>query len=357
MFFINDCCYEGISMRLLYCIFFLYTPILSATEYAYPVASLDNGKTILYIHQISPTNIELLSLNTQNQLAEQILWSIFNPAGLQMLPDNSGFSFIDNGRLHIKQFQKRSAKSIDFDEPLFGINSLHWIDNHNCYCSAQYNDNFALFELHDDGTLQCLRATEGKDYMYPQKIDNQLFYIERCKAKNNTHDTRYRIASCLYLQNEVLSAQTDIIADFNNKPIIFLTMISNTQGFVVEHAAHIDNENPTTSFVYHHLIKKGDIWSKKALFSFLIPINLLLDNETKLYESILPLLPRIEGEKIYFVDCSKNTNHILKPYFYDLVNSTVQEISIDREKKHAFVPMLCGTTLYSGGSALSSILT
>ncbi len=344
-------------MRLLYCVFFFYASTLSAAEYIYPVASLNNGETILCIHQYTPTNIELLSLNTQTHQTEQILWSVFNPAGLQMLPDNSGFSFIDNGRLRIKSFQKRSPKSIDFDEPLFAINTLHWIDNHSCYCSAQYNNNFALFELHDDGSVEYLRAAEGKDYMYPQKIDSELFYIERCATKNSLADVHYSIASCSYIKSNTPSTQANIIADFNNKPIIFLTMISDTQGFVLEHAQHIDTESPTTSFVYHHIIKEGGIWSTKALFSFCVPSYLLLDNEERLYESILPLLPRIEGDKIYFVDCTKNTDYILEPYVYNLTTKVIQKIDLDQQKGHCFTPMLCGNMLYCGGTRLTSVLT
>ena len=117
-----------------------------SSEYIYPVASLDEDN-ILYIHQTSPRSIQLFEWNTITNHTEQILWSLFNPVGIQLLPDNSGFSFIDNGRLRIKAFQKRSPKTIDFDEPIFNINALHWIDEHTCYCSAYYNNLFSLFEL------------------------------------------------------------------------------------------------------------------------------------------------------------------------------------------------------------------
>jgi hypothetical protein len=355
MFLINDCCYKGISMRLFYCVFFFYTSVLPAAEYVYPVVSLDDGKTILYIHQHSPTSIELLSFNTQTHQTEQMLWSVFNPAGLQMLPDSSGFSFIDNGRLRIKSFQKRSAKAIDFDEPIFGINSLHWIDTHSCYCSAQYNNNFALFELHDDGTLQCLRAIEGKDCMYPQKVNDQFFYIERNTTKNGLGALHYRIVSCSYQKSSFCDSITNLVADFDNTPIIFLTMLSATEGFVIEHAQHANSENPTMLFKYHHIIKKGNVWSKNLLFSFSIPTNLLLDSEERLYESILPLLPRIIDNKVYFIDCATNANHILEPYFYDLSAQTVQKINLGQQKEHVFVPISCGNILYFGGTRLFDI--
>jgi hypothetical protein len=349
-------------MRLLYSIFFFYVYTLPTAEYIYPVASLSDEK-ILYIHQHSSTNIELFSFNTQTHQTEPMLWSVFNPAGLQMLPDNAGFSFIDNGRLRIKSFNKRSAKAIDFDEPLFGINGLHWIDNHTCYCSAQYNNNFALFELHDDGTLQCLRSAEGKDYMYPQKIGNQLFYIERNATKNGLNFFHYTIASCSYQKSNSNDLETNIIADFSTTPIIFLTMLSETEGFAIEHEQQIDSENPTMLFTYHQIIKEDDIWAKKALFSFSIPTNLLVPSarpelvEGYLYESILPLLPCVINQKVYFVDCAHNMDYILEPYFYSLQDKIVQKINLNQRDGHVFVPVSCKNTLYYGGTKLLSLFS
>lgn len=347
-----------ISLQIHYFIvyfLFCYMHALPAIEYIYPVASLNDGTEILCIHQHSPTNIELLVWNTATHQSEQILWSVFNPAGLQILPDNSGFSFIDNGRLRIKSFQKRSPKAIDFDEPLFGINGLQWIDNHICCCSAQYNNNFALFELHDDGTLECLMTKEGKDFMCPQKVGGQLFYIERYATEKGCGDIHYHIASCLYEKKNSCFSQSNIIADFQNKPIMFLTMVDDTQGFVMEHAQHINSENPTTSFTYHQIIKEGGTWNQKPLFSFAIPTTLLLDDQEQLYESILPLLPRTINNKIYFVDCAKNNNHILELYSYDLAKSTVKKINLAKQKGHCFVPVLCGNAFYCGGFVLRKI--
>jgi hypothetical protein len=336
----------------IYSIFFCINAVY-ATEYIYPVASLNNGATVLCIHQHNPTHIELVEWNSSTNHTEQILCSMFNPAGLQMLPNHAGFSFIDNGRLRIKLFQKRSPKAIDFDEPLFGINGLQWIDEHTCYCSAYYNNNFALFELHDDGTMHSLCWKKGSDYLYPQKIGEQLFYIERCATENSTH---YRIMQCAYQNNNNVA----IVADFNSTPIIFLTMISDEHGFVLEHAQNIDSDNPITSFSYHEITKQGDTWNKNTVFSFSIPTNLLV-GETRLYESLLPLLPRIVDGKIYFVDCVKdNDTYNLEPYFYDLSSEalakedlslkTVQKISLPERRGHYFVPMQCGDGFYCGGT-------
>jgi len=312
----------------------------------YPVAYLDNGTTVFYIHQHASMNIELFAWNTCTNHTEPILWSLFNPAGLQLLPSLSGFSFIDNGRLRIKLFQKRSPKTVDFDEPIININGLHWVDDHSCYCSAQQGDNFALLQLHDEGTMECLFKNNKKDCMYPQKIADTLFYIERSMINNVFH---YCVMQCNYMVNSPLS---QLIADFCDKSIIFLHMLSEQEGFVLEHEQNIESTALTTQFSYHRIIKQDDFWNKKFLFSFTIPIDLLLPGEQRIYESLLPLLPRIIDNKVYFVSCSQN-NFNLKPHYYDLITKTITKIMVPLKKEgHYFVPMACGKHFYCGGTKL-----
>jgi len=338
-------------MKLLHYFLFFYIHAIHASEYIYPVASLCNGETILYIHQSNTTSLELFEWNTKTNRAEQILWSVFNPAGLLLLPNNSGFSFIDNGRLRIKLFQRRSPKAVDFDEPLFNINALFWIDEHTCYCSAQQNANFALFQLQDDGTMQCLIAENGKDFMYPQKIDKLLFYIERYATQDASRALHYKIMSNLHQDDNFCATAAKLILDFGDKPIIFLTMVSDKEGFVLEHAQNIDSDSSVALFTYYQIIKQDNIWHKNLLFCFEIPTNLLLTSEQRLYESLLPLLPRIVKNKVYFVDCSENNDYSLEPYFYDLSTKAKQKIILPTKKPgHYFVPMLCGEKFYCGGT-------
>lgn len=325
-----------------FCLFFIHISLLYSSEYIYPVAYLESESTILYINQRSPQAIELFQWNYCTNTIEQVLWSRFNAAGLQLLPNKKGFSFIDNGRLRVKRFEKRSPKTIDFDEPLYNINSLYWITEYICYCSAQQSDNVSLFELHDDGTCYCLRTDDQIDFLYPQKKENQLFYIER-----NRLNASYRIIQTEYSTYEN-KKYFDIIADFQDKPIIFLHMISLKEGFVVEHEKTISSAKKAASFSYYHLTKKGDSWVKNILFTFTIPTYLFLyDNEQRLFESILPLLPRVINNKIYF---SNYINNYLEPYCYDLTTTKIDKVYLSNKKGHVFVPIQCGTQLCYGGT-------
>lgn len=329
-----------------YCfyIFLVHASLSHSTEYVYPVAYCEDESAILYIHQQSPESIRLFKWNMLTKCSEEVLWSLFNPAGLRLLPNNVGFSFIDNGRLRIKNFQKRSPKTIDFDEPLYNINVLDWIDEHTCYCSAQQGDNFSLFELHDDGSLQLIKSDNNVDFLYPVKIDDQLFYIER-----NHSNINYRIVQTQY----DLSSNKTIheVMDFYDKPIIFLNMISAQEGFVIEHEKTMPIDETVMFFAYYQVIKEGNYWNKNLLFSFAIPTNLFLyDSQERLFESILPLLPRIIDNKIYFVDSSHNNLANLELYYFDLKNMQINKVFIPKSRKHVFVPILCNQQLCSGGT-------
>jgi len=127
-------------------------------------------------------------------------------------------------------------------------------------------------------------------------------------------------------------------------------MISDQEGFVLEYTQNIDSDNPTIVFSYHHLIQEDNIWHKNIIFYFQIPTHLLLENKDQLYESLLPLLPQIVDNKVYFVDCSKNHNNYLEVFFYDISTKAIEQIALPEKNGHYFVPLLCGKKFYCGGT-------
>lgn len=332
-------------------LFFFYDT--HTIEYMYPVAYL-NDEIILYMHQLSPTHIQLYSWNFVTNIHEPILCSLYNPANVQLLPNNTGFSFIDNGRLRVKAFQKRSPKTIDFDEPIFNINTLQWIDEHSCYCSAQLGDYFSIFQLYDDGRVNCLFRGYQYDCMYPQFVyqsereNSSLFYIKR--AMNDlSGEFHYSVEKTDF----PLGFSSECLIDFNNQPIIFLNMISPEEGFVIGHEKSINNESLNAQFYYYHLVKKNNDWQKKLLFSFMIPTNLFLyDNEARLFESILPLLPRLIDGAIYFVSRTKN-NRYLEIYCCDMKIEQIYKC-IAAKKGHLFVPLQYRKGLFFRGGTKTS---
>src|SRR5436190_5358846 len=306
-------------MRFYGYLFLCVCTITHSHYFLYPVASLHNGKTILFIKQNSKDNIELIIWDNTTKHAEKGLWSLFNPAGIQILPDETGFSFIDNGRLRIKYFDKRSPKTIEFDPYVYHIHTIHWINSLECYFSAKSTNNlFAVFHCCIDGTTYCLASDEQCHCMYPQKIQNQLFFIKK------KPDKTWSIAQTYYDKN---SSNPHIeIINFDN-PIIFLQMVSEAEGFVIQHQKKIDPQQHIISFNYYYINKKHGKWSKKRLFSFEIPSFLLMsDNDRCLYESLLPLIPRIIDKTIYFVDSSKNQNNRLELFCFTKKTLKIKKI-------------------------------
>lgn len=303
-------------------VFFLCANVgVNAAEFLYPVAIDKNGSLYL-IYQKTANHIELWEWDPQTKQADQLLFSRFTPAGFRLLPMGDGFSFVDNGILKVKKFVKRSPRTIEFDAPIYQVEIVQWIDNNTCYTSGKYKENFGIFQIDYEGEVNPVYLRECIDCMYPQKINDCLWYIER--------DERgyYRVMQTSYLPsigntfNERISwhqehlPNSESIASFEKQPIAFLSMISLSEGFVIGHPPLVSRTEHIIPFDYYHLKKDEGVWQVTHLFSFYIPSDLLfIGKSSRLYESLLPLLPQHIGQKIVF--SSMDDFGILSLFAYD----------------------------------------
>lgn len=326
-------------------------------EFLYPVATyrdLAGTTKILVSYQRSLTNLELWSWDPLTCRGIRLLPAHFTPAGVRMLPNDIGFSFIDNDTIRIKQFEKRSVLTID----TFNLSNmgLIWWDNSNelGYFHAKDTACYSIFSLTMQGDIACCIQDTLSDCMYPCCVDSTLFYIQRL-VENKTN---YRIVE--QSPTEINSFNKTIIADFQDRPIIFLTMLNNTKGFVVEHAAEIDTSEVVVKFAYYCLEKMDqDHWKVEHLFSFSLPTHLLLkatnldsdSPDTCLYESVLPLLPKIKESRediiVYYVDTDLKTG-LLIPYRYGVLTHKKNRELLDQTYA-VFVPLPYKSTLLYGG--------
>jgi len=356
---------------------------LSGEEYLYPVASFkeqDKQKVYLF-YQKSLTHIELWLWDCETKEVAKALLSTYTPAGLRLLPNQQGFGFIDNGRIKVKLYNKRSPKSLDIYEPIYDINPVTWLDDDCCYFSAKERECYGIYHVNMLGELKRIITFPKIDCMYPQKVNGELFYIERTIMNNGY---RYRIMQAPYPQvvftsrvfsNENFDEQVNALLaeegnkpanglitqdqckpmlDFEERPIAFLSMISEQEGFVIEHSIHIDKQDKTMLFLFHHIKKGKSDWECTYLFSFEIPLHLLLpESSSRLYESILPLLPKHYGNYIYYVDCSKSEQHMLNIFHYNLISGQHTQKTFGAEvHQNFFVPMAIGDKLFYGGTLL-----
>ncbi len=337
--------------KLLYLFLLLSNNIFYCNIYIYPVACFDNGQNILFVQQEQTNNIKLMLRNRKLNSWDNCLWSIHNPTRVQLLPDETGFSFIDNGRVRIKYFDKRSAKTIDFDTYFYDLSQVHWAHSRECYFSAKAHSGlYSIFNSSTDGKTGCLVSHKTSDCMYPQKVGTDLFFIQKDKDKT------YHVIQTSYSTDK--NRKYRRVVTFNNESIAFLHMRSQTEGFVVSYDGKNINTDVIT-FTYHRLYKTYGFWRDQALFSFNVPSYLLFSRENQLCDSLLPLLPRIVNKKrIYFVDAHKTGETcFLKLFSYDLHTNSIKELvkineSAHKNYKHLFVPIVLEKVIFLGGEVL-----
>jgi len=390
-------------MRVILFSLFLTTTFVSAYEFLYPVAySKQREKTNVYVlYQKSTNHVELWIMDEETGIASKGLLSSYTPAGLQLLPNKSGFSFIDNGRIRIKTFAKRSPKSIDIYEPVYHINVIHWLDDKRFYMSAKKNGSFCIFQLDQQGIIDFILEELDVDYMYPQKKGDDLFYIERTvehgfKRERVTH----RVVRTIYpvverklpvlsendtceseivlddfinsdfSPKQIMPTEKECIVDFKSSAIAFLHMVSDTQGFLLEHPTDVDRRDKLIPFNYYEIKKGDDGWECNELFQFSVPAHIILHKSyARLYESMLPLLPKYKDGFIYFMDCSilrslgdlssvalakeevgpdiQGVN--LDLFSYDLKTGDVSQKSFSKNGQLLFSPLFVGDVVFYGG--------
>jgi hypothetical protein len=298
-----------------------WSACLYAVEFLYPVACQSNELFYL-IYQKTPHHIELWEWDATTKEADQLLFSRFTPAGFRLLPSGEGFSFVDNGILKIKKFLKRSPRIIEFDAPIYQVELINWIDDALCYASGKYKDNFGIFQIDYEGEVVPVYLKKSVDCMYPQKINDSLFYIERDEQWHcRIMQTKYTVCPgetfddrlAWYWQHQPEEHEIMVF----EKPIVFLSMISETEGFVVSHPAAIHAIDITVSFDYYQVILKENGWYSNKLFSFQIPAAFLFaGNPSRLYESIMPLLPKHYANQIIFSSVGQESQD-LSLFMYD----------------------------------------
>ena len=334
-------------MRIVLIAMIWFFPSL-AHEYLYPVGMSVKQERVYVAYQKTATHLELWEWDYITGYANQLLLSRYSPAGFTLLPDESGFSFIDNGLLKIKQFIKRSPRTIAFDAPIYQVELVHWMDPTTCYVAGRYNDYSGIFQIDWDGMVQPAIYQEGRDALYPQKIDDLLYYIERTEddAQYRLVCTHYQIASHEEWNERITACQThkrgETLIDFQSQPIAFLHMSSHDEGVAVGYPLAISRKDKAIPFKLYRLFIEGQKWNAKELFSFSIPTALLLSGTNqRLYESILPLLPKVCQNHIYFVDSS--TTEFLTLHRFDL--STAEITQCAKGAQHYF-----GVCPFEGGN-------
>ena len=334
------------------CIFLLAIHFsLYAEQFIYPVAAIDNeGKEILVVYQKSLDDIELWIWDSATKCAMKGLLSAYVPAGIKMLPSGAGFSFVDEGRLRVKNFYKRLPKTIAMYQPISKITDIQWISDDAFYFSAKEGNVYNIFSSNTIGEVQ--RCTSGKDsdYVYPSKIGRTIFCVERDKYSKLFRIVNFTWLLCAYDEKSV-SLESKKVMFETARPISYLHMISDQEGFYLDYSA-INSCLLEDLLIFSccRIFKNSDqSWSTETMFEFKIPSFYVLGKESnRLYESIAPLLP--DSKFVYFIDTNFEGKLELKKY--DKQNKNVEIVlSSKRNDLSLFgyiAPLCIGKNIYTG---------
>jgi hypothetical protein len=342
-------------------------PSGALAEYVYPVAAASEQE-VYVLYQKSIDHIELWLWNSITKKASKALLSTFSPAGLQLLPDGSGFSFIDNDRIRVKMQGRRQPRAVGFYEPIYDISLIHWIDHEAFYFSAKEKDHYTIFHGTIYGTCHRIISIKHGDCMYPQLRGSDLYFIERddnndyaivsipypiipheeCVPCTDPAQFEERVKAVMQERGEVAHrsyadpSKRSLVADFGKHPIAFLRMYSDTFGIVIEYPQAVNRSDAFIPFTCHALEHINNAWQTRALFSFDISTQLLMTGSPdRLYESILPLLPRFDGkETIFFVNTNKFRSG-MNIHEFRLDARSIAERANNDENRGLFFSPLC----------------
>lgn len=291
--------------------------------YIYPTASDQNS--IFYIYQKSLADLELWRLflsdnKSQTNHLEKCLYWRFIPAGFALLPSKKSFSFIDSGRLWIKDFIKRSPNAVNFDQPVFNINEVRWITDQICYFSAKQNQDFVIF-IGDlcKQNLKILHDAPGSECVSPKILDSQLWYIERHKQ-----DRSCSIIGLDLIQDFKINCDridTRVTIDCGYQQVIYLEMCNSELGFYVEHMPYISDNLQEIVLVCYKIELVNQAWVSTRLFKYSVPKKYLF-SQARACESIMPFLPRAKKTRLYFSDIKQNQvgKYYSELFEFDLIN-------------------------------------
>jgi hypothetical protein len=156
------------------------------------------------------------------------------------------------------------------------------------------------------------------------------------------YDSEYEYTKFAYYNK---STQVELLK--TTTPLGFLTMISPHEGYVLTHSASIDQRQSNISFTLLRLYSEdGMVWESEELFIFTIPTSLLVGHD-RLYESILPFLPSIYKDSIYFV--SSDNSHYMNLYSYNCKTFATTQVT-HNEYEYLCSPCFINNSLYYGGA-------
>lgn len=324
--------------------------IINCGHIIYPVTSTENktNNFIYTLYQKRSYEREIWCVNIEDQEASKTILSSFIPTYISMLPNNKGISFIDRGRLRVKYFHKRSPKSIIFEDPLHDFDSVEWLTDKDCFFSARrYSKHVILFCDINDQQLHVIEEDILGDTFCPQKVDDKLFCILKTGEYFSIIKSDFINPSIVQEDKPIVYEEEDRkIVDFGKRPIIFLNMVNQEKGYVVELLKNEDQQCSIVSFAYHSIAKINKNWFIEKLFDFSLDLEVLMISEIHFSNMLKPFMPHHCADKIYF--SSLKENQTMNIFEYDQKSKETVQKTFKVNGDHVFAPYVFNNKVYYG---------
>lgn len=177
----------------------LSTTFLTYSQsYLLPLGELEQDSLLLSYITVNAekSEVRLYAWDQKTGRMTPLLSSMYHPFFAQPLPQHSAFSFLDEGRLRIKEINKRSPKTIVLsDKQLIESAMYSWIDNQNCIvCAWRYypsttvtgtivskQGTYGLYRMQLSDTTETsitsIVTSPFYDFVCPAICQDYLFYI------------------------------------------------------------------------------------------------------------------------------------------------------------------------------------
>lgn len=358
--------------RMYVCLMSLFFGNIQAIKYIYPVGS--NSTHLYFIHQMNQEASELYtycyhtkSIKHERYSFNQEMLYNFVVTNFELLPENQGYSFLDNGRLRIKYYHKPSPISVDFLYPIYDLHAVIWVEPNKGIICAKYKNCFGLFYFTPDGRVDPIVWTGCHDFLYPQVIDQEIYCIQKpidqkgaahivsCKLPSTSCSVAWESLNFdeqvhILMRNPTNISHKKMPHYLNSIAFIkngtYLSMVNQHHGFYLEQLSK--SSDKLASFMYHEVVCTDGTWSSRVLFDFNIPRYLIDLSEKSLIEKMRLVLPIFIKNKIYFIHA--NTVYTTGIYSYNCDTSEIEPIWA--ENNRCFIGLLFyNNRLYFGHDA------
>ena len=323
-------------VKKLFLLFFIFLEVRSE-QFVYPLFEVEPD-SIMLTYQKSLDDVELWLCRKDSGVATKELSSMFTPSQVQMLPDGSGFSFIDRGRIRIKPFARRAPRVVDILDPISMVLSMKWIDEESFVFVGKCFNRYGVFlcNLRKNGVVETmvLALSDKEHYLYPSIVNGQLF----CVAQGDLdvyHIVQIPWEPKSFEEFEPKEFEPLLLATFSD-PTCFLSMKSDSEGFFAQYSHGVHDEYLIFRYFSISIVKGG--CEIQELFDFRLPLPFLIgSSEQRIYDSIYPFLPRFNkfDETIVFVDFDPEIK-LSSLYKYCLKSRSTVKIS---HTKGLFAPL------------------